>query len=418
MRRVVSSTLAAETQSLLNGLVRAEWIAAHFAKALSQATLSSPMNRVCQVVATWFSLSSPSSVDDKRCGFDLVISRQCMQRLGATIRWAPTNRQFADALTKDVPDPVDLLRSCMRSGEYQLSPEHIIQERAAAERSRRKQRQVSSQSSSLRSEPSVSSIAFLAEQRVCFKRSEPANTVCVMVVFPSLGSGLQMRSFLESLDSEYASSATSVKVKVPAVLIDAISFEESAATLTLTWSKNTRKVQVQGPLAMLDRAKEQLVKLLQAYRTYCASRKVLPPPKGGERAASMLRCPAKSDYLVSLEEGSESNRKRATFVPQDPAFGAIVEQITAGGTGLLDRWPGRQTKFAEFMVHEFGACENILEDLDLKAAPNCNGRFSKVDVTAENATLPDETPVLQLQPQCASLKDSYPVLMVTNMPLS
>ena len=39
--------------------------------------------------------------------FDLVISRQCMQRLGATIRWAPTNRQLADALTKDSADPVD-----------------------------------------------------------------------------------------------------------------------------------------------------------------------------------------------------------------------------------------------------------------------------------------------------------------------
>ena len=106
-----------------------------------------------------------------------------------------------------------------------------------------------------------------------------------------------MRSFLESLDSEHASSAASVKVKVPAMLIDAISFEESAATLTLTWSKNTRKVQVQ-PLTMLDRAKEQLIKLLQTYRTYCESRKVLPPPKGGERAASMLRCPVRSDYLV------------------------------------------------------------------------------------------------------------------------
>ena len=55
-----------------------------------------------------------------------------MQRLGATIRWAPTNRQLADALTKDAADG-DLLRSCMRSGEYQLSPEHIVLERAAAE---------------------------------------------------------------------------------------------------------------------------------------------------------------------------------------------------------------------------------------------------------------------------------------------
>ena len=179
------------------------------------------------------------------------------------------------------------------------------------------------------------------------------------------------------------------------MLIDAISFEESAATLTLTWSKNTRKVQVQGPLTMLDRAKEQLIKLLQTYRTYCESRKVLPPPKGGERAAAMLRCPARSDYLVSLENGSESNRRRATFVPQDPAFGAIVEQITTGGTCLLDRWPEWQCKFAEFMVHEFGANEKTLEDIDVKAAPNSNGKFSKSDVTAENATLPDETPVLQ-----------------------
>ena len=62
------------------------------------------------------------------------------------------------------------------------------------------------------------------------KESRP---VCVMVVFPSLGNELQMRSFWESLDSEHSSSATSVKVKVPAMLIDAISFEESAATLTL-----------------------------------------------------------------------------------------------------------------------------------------------------------------------------------------
>ena len=70
---------------------------------------------------------------------------------------------------------------------------------------------------------------------------------------------------------------------------------------------------MQGPLTMLDRAEEQLIKLLQTYRTYCESRKVLPPLKGGKRAAAMLRCPARSDCLVSLENGSESTRRRATF---------------------------------------------------------------------------------------------------------
>ena len=47
------------------------------------------------------------------------------------------------------------------------------------------------------------------------------------------------------------------------------------------------------------------------------------------------------------------------------------------------------------MFHEFRANKKTLEDIDLKAAPNSNGRFSKIDVTAENAILPDETPVLQ-----------------------
>ena len=112
-----------------------------------------------------------------------------------------------------------------------------------------------------------------------------------------------MRRFLESLDSEHASSATSVKVKVPVVLIDAISRSRSRGA---------------GALAMLDRAKEQLVKTPPS-QPYCESRKVLPPPKGGERAASMLRCPARSDYSVSLE-GTESNRKRATFVLQEPCI--------------------------------------------------------------------------------------------------
>ena len=220
--------VAAETQSLLNGFGHAEWIAAHFAEArfpnfdvAQRSTFLRNFRLQCVVDAKslydhMVFLSSLSSVEDKRCGFDLVMSRQCMQPLGATIRWAPTNRQLADALTKDAKDPVDLLRSCMRSGDYQLSPEHIILERAAAERSRRKQRQTSSQPSSLQSEPSVSSNTFVVQPGICLKRSEPVDTFC---------------SFLESLDSEHASSVTSVKVKVPAMLIDAISFEESASKL-------------------------------------------------------------------------------------------------------------------------------------------------------------------------------------------
>ena len=146
LRRIVGSTLAAETQSILKGLGHAERIAAHFAEArvpnfdVAQRSIFLRHFRLQRVVDAkslydhLISLSFPSSVEDKRCGFEMVISRQCIQRLGATTRWAPTNRQLTAALTKDSADPVDLLRSCMRSVEYQLYPEHTILERAGTAR--------------------------------------------------------------------------------------------------------------------------------------------------------------------------------------------------------------------------------------------------------------------------------------------
>ena len=50
------------------------------------------------------------------------------------VRWIPTDRMLADSLTKDKGDPVDLLRSCMKSARYQISPEPTVLERQAAER--------------------------------------------------------------------------------------------------------------------------------------------------------------------------------------------------------------------------------------------------------------------------------------------
>ena len=57
------------------------------------------------------------------------------------MRWLPTNRMLADGLTKDKMDPVDLLRACIRTGQYQISPEELVLHQQAQERERRKQRQ-------------------------------------------------------------------------------------------------------------------------------------------------------------------------------------------------------------------------------------------------------------------------------------
>ena len=251
-----------------------------------------------------------------------------------------------------------------------VHPEHIILERAAAERSRRKQRQTSSQSSSLQSEPSVSSNAFMVQPGICLKRSEPVNTVCVMVVFPSLGNDLQMRSLLESLDSEHASSATSVKVKVPAMLIDAISFEESAATLTLTWSKNTRKVQVQRPLSMLDRAQEQLIQLLQAYRTYCESRKVLPPPRVASvriQCCGVLR--GVITWSLSKMDQSQIGNVRPLCLRILHSEQSSNRSLQVGRVSLIGGQSGRVNLLSSWFMN-WVVTRKTLEDIDLKAAPN------------------------------------------------
>ena len=84
--------------------------------------------------------SSPTAVEDSRTSVDIVIIRESIKRMQASIRWLPTNRMLADALTKDKLDPVDLLRACLRSGTYHISPEEHVLAQQAAERELRTQK--------------------------------------------------------------------------------------------------------------------------------------------------------------------------------------------------------------------------------------------------------------------------------------
>lgn len=54
------------------------------------------------------------------------------------LRWLPTDRMIADVLTKESPEAFDLLRACLRSSMYQISPEEGILHMRAAERDRRR----------------------------------------------------------------------------------------------------------------------------------------------------------------------------------------------------------------------------------------------------------------------------------------
>lgn len=81
--------------------------------------------------------SSPQAVEDCTTSIDICIIKESVKTFAANVRWVPTDRMIADGLTKDSEDPIDLLRACIRSSTYQISPEKYVLEKQAQEKQRR-----------------------------------------------------------------------------------------------------------------------------------------------------------------------------------------------------------------------------------------------------------------------------------------
>ena len=187
MKRVVSSTSAAATQSFLNGLGHAEWIAAHLAEMLCSSFAVGQRSEaphrfrlLCVVDAKshfdhLVSLSAPSSVDDERCGYDLTVVDWCassnnsphwpspnlsnlacisslvtcdsahMTRLRATTRWASFRQTAGRRVYQRFGRCGEHVAIVSKKSEYLMSPQQTMLQRAAEERERRKlQRQFNS----------------------------------------------------------------------------------------------------------------------------------------------------------------------------------------------------------------------------------------------------------------------------------
>ena len=153
LSRAVSSTLAAESQALSVATGTVEWMLLLLAETLDGAfdvrSSREVLSRRSPIVVTdckslydhLTSPSSPTSVEDRRTSIDITIIKESVRSCGAHVRWVPTNRMLADSLTKDAGDPIDLLRSCIRSSSYQISPETEVLERQSAEKQLRLERQ-------------------------------------------------------------------------------------------------------------------------------------------------------------------------------------------------------------------------------------------------------------------------------------
>ena len=146
LKRVVGSTFAGESQVLTDGFGHAEWISCHLAEAkyadfslskrdqfLSDFKLQAIVD--CKSIYDHLqNYASPGSIGDKRVAIDLVIIRETLKRVGGLIRWVPTWLQLADAMTKESPEAMDLLRAALVSNRYHLSQESVMLDAAAKQR--------------------------------------------------------------------------------------------------------------------------------------------------------------------------------------------------------------------------------------------------------------------------------------------
>eukprot|EP00435_Cladocopium_sp_Y103_P064571 s214_g26.t1 len=160
LSRAVSSTLAAESQALSIASSTVEWLLLLLAETidgpLEIAKCRDVLHHRRPILVTdckslydhLHSPSSPTSIEDRRTSIDVVIIRESCRLTKAFVRWVPTNRMLADAFTKDLGDPMDLLRSCLKRCQYQISSEETVLEHQAQEKQLRLQRRSSAESKS------------------------------------------------------------------------------------------------------------------------------------------------------------------------------------------------------------------------------------------------------------------------------
>ncbi|CAE7388309.1 GIP [Symbiodinium sp. CCMP2456] len=166
--RVVSSTLSAEAQALATASGMAEWTLLLLSEAIDgpchlrsfwsvAAKRKSVFVTDCKSLFDHLMSRSAPTLDEKRTALDIVILRESLQKTQGSLRWVPTDRMLADAMTKESADALDMLRACLREGSYQISDESTILRWRSDEKERRKllsQSKVSTPADDVHCEPS------------------------------------------------------------------------------------------------------------------------------------------------------------------------------------------------------------------------------------------------------------------------
>eukprot|EP00438_Fugacium_kawagutii_P025213 Skav222622 [mRNA] locus=scaffold4205:86469:93548:+ [translate_table: standard] len=390
LKRVVGSTFAAETQVLSDGLGHAEWLACHLAEAkhrnfqvkdrekfLPEFQLQAVVD--CKSIYDHLqSFASPGSISDKRVAIDVVIVRENLDRLGGCIRWVPTHIQLADALTKENPDAMDILRAALVTNRYHMHEESMNMEAAAEQRSRRLARQPAA------SEPQVSqgSAVFAVFSKRC---SAPMVKVPVKNL-----SETELRAMFEVMVSntvknaaEFEANLTQTKsmckARIPASQVNERLFRGEDAKITFTYTVATRMITVQGGATFVDGAEETLKMVLDGYASAMQDKKIPPLADGarvwGQAIKYLCEQGTMSDYMEYQKDKDQPEKAEIKIIPHTPdeaEFVAAVADLCNEGARKLHNYPGWRNKFLQYMLKEFGAdTDQILELSQLQSQFEC-----------------------------------------------
>ena len=152
LKRVTSSTLAAETLSMSEGLAEAEWVRGLFGEMVNpEFTIVEWSSRsrhrglmcasrsvdpdkrlkkiltICDAKSLYDHLNSETSgtASDKRTAIEIQIVRSSLDAQGGEVRWVDHSGMYADALTKKGGN-IPLIQTLMRTGRICITEESAI----------------------------------------------------------------------------------------------------------------------------------------------------------------------------------------------------------------------------------------------------------------------------------------------------
>ena len=433
LKRVVGSTFAGESQALMDGLGHAEWIGCHLAEGIfpkfslqerGQYLKQFELQAVVDCKSVYDHLqqyASPGSVSDKRVAIDLVIIRETLQRIHGVIRWCPTWLQLADALTKESPEAMDLLRGALMKNEYHLHAESSMMEAAAEQKQRRlSKRNMSEGFSEPKASPVFCVVPSRLNQRSMVRVSAKGlKEQEVRALFECMVS-----SFVKSGEDydKYMSQTKAVcKVKLPAGVVNSKEMRGETSLITYSYCKSTSMVTVNATVLLVDKAEDMLTRVFVCYAQMLKAGEVTPLPAGAQQWGKALQMikeqGAVSLYLRGLENeiGSVSaggsstvvTQEMQTHLPKDEEFLAAVANLCQDGATRLHNYPMWKQRFLQFLLQEYGADPDQVMALSGIPEQYQMDQFDVEDWDVESVPIQDARPKATAKSSVTAVSKGY-----------